>query len=217
MLLYEEYENTIQYPVISVSSQPTLSLVTTAEAKNYLRIDSSITADDSLIGDLLAVSAKFVESQINQVLVETGFVQKQTGGCNTLELVKSPLVGNPVVEYYEKFDSVASLKTISTDFRVVENELHNVNSYWSSGRQGDGYSITYTAGMFTAGSYTSSTDKNLQIIKTAMLRFCAWLYESREEFSGDLSEDNFTQKFSKDVPNGIINSLMPLCDGRNIL
>jgi hypothetical protein len=216
-LFSEIKENIIQCPTIGITSYPTLSLVTTAETKNYLRIDSAITADDSLISDLLVVSAKFVENQINQVLVETEFLQKQTGGCEIIELVKSPLIGTPSIEYYESFDSVASLLTMSTDFRVVGYELFNINNYWKSGRNGDGYNITYKAGMFSASSYTSSTNNSLQIIKTAMLRFCAWLYENREEFSGDLNEDKFYQKYSKDAPNSIKTYLMQLNDGRNIL
>jgi hypothetical protein len=204
--------------ILSLKSAPTLTLVSRTEAKNYLKIDSSITADDTLVDDIIATSQAFVESQINQCLVTQEWIQLQEGGCETFELAKSPIIGNPAIEYYSDFDTVtASTLTVSTDFRVVGDTIYNAGGYFDKCRLGDGYKITYSCGMFTASNYTNSTNPSLKLVKTAMLRFAAWAYENREEFAGDISETDFNIKYSSTVPNGIKNLLMPLNNGKNIL
>ena len=220
-MLYRNNIGTVnekQTPFLVLKTAPTLSLLTRTEAKNYLKIDSSVTADDTLIDDIIVTAQAFVQSQINECIVTQEWIQCQSGGCETIELVKSPIIGNPTVEYYSDFDTVtASTLTVSTDFRVVGDTIYNVDGYFDKYRDGDGYKISYTCGMFTAGNYTSSTNQNLKVLKTAMLRFAAWIYENREEYAGEISELDFTTKYMNNVPNGIKTMLMPLNNGKNIL
>lgn len=205
---------------IELKSAPTLSIVTLGEAKNYLKIDSNITEDDGLISDILTACTAFIEHQTNLCICQQEYIQYQEGGCKEIELVKFPLSGIPAVEYFGTFEATQSVNiTVSDYFRIVGNTLYHIDGSWVRGRKGDGYKITYSAGLFNSSSYTSSNRPELKQFKTALLRLAAWAYENREEYSSEISELDFSQKYSKslDNPTGITNFLKPLNNGYNYL
>ena len=195
---------------LKVTTEPTLSLVSTSEAKNYLKM-SSDTTDDNLVDSLIKASQGIIERELGGIaLITTGYTQYQQGGVDTIELMRSPVIGTPTVSYYDDFATVtATTITATTHFKVVEDELYHVDNYFEAGREGDGYTIVYDAGYFTASNYTTSDDNALGVFKTAILRTVAWLYEQREENVVSIGEGQWNVSYSDELPNGIKRLIMP--------
>lgn len=199
---------------------PTQTIVSLAEARNYLKETSGVTVDDDLITDIVNGSTAVIEKELGGIsLYEQTWKQYQQGGCETIELLRSPIIGTPTVSYYPSFSTVTATNvTATTYFRAVENELYHVDGYWDEGRAGDGYVIEYTTGLFTASNYTSSDNPVLGTFKTAILRTCAWLFEQREEHVGTVNEGQWSVTYdNENLPQGIKRLVMPFCTGRNIM
>lgn len=208
--------NNYQDVKVKMTSAPTLTLVSTDEAKNYLKMSSNDT-DDNLVDDLISASQGILERELGGLaLVTQGITQYQKGGVETIELMREPIIGTPTISYYESFDSTATSLTASS-VRAVQNELYHTDGYFQEGREGDGYVIQYDVGYFTASNYTSSTDPALNTFKTAILRTVAWLYEQREEHVERLGEGNWNVSYSGDLPNGIKRLVMPYHTGKGLI
>lgn len=59
--------------VLKVKTAPAEEPVTLAEAKNHLRVDDGLTADDSLIGVLITAARERVEALTNRAIIDTEF------------------------------------------------------------------------------------------------------------------------------------------------
>ena len=202
---------------LKVTTAPTLTLVSKTEAKNYLKL-SSDTADDDLVEDLISASQGMIERELGGLaLVTTGFTQYQKGGIETIELMREPIIGTPTVSYYSDFSTVTATSLTASSIRAVQNELYHVDGYFDEGRDGDGYTIQYDAGYFTASNYTTSTDPALNVFKTAILRTVAWLYEQREEHVTSSNEGEWSVSYSGELPMGIKRLVMPFSTGRGLI
>ena len=202
---------------LKVTTAPTLTLVSKTEAKNYLKL-SSDTADDDLVEDLISASQGMIERELGGLaLVTTGFTQYQKGGIETIELMREPIIGTPTVSYYSDFSTVTATSLTASSIRAVQNELYHVDGYFDEGRDGDGYTIQYDAGYFTASNYTTSTDPALNVFKTAILRAVAWLYEQREEHVTSSNEGEWSVSYSGELPMGIKRLVMPFSTGRGLI
>ena len=95
--------------------------------------------------------------------------------------------------------------------------MYHIDGYFEQGRKGDGYTIQYDAGYFTASNYTNSTDPALNVFKTAILRTVAWLYEQREEHVVSMKEGQWSVSYAGELPNGIKRLVMPYHTGKNII
>ena len=199
-------------------SGPTVSIVTRSEAKNYLKMGSD-TTDDNLIDDLIKAAITVIERECGGLAIcDQTWKQYCKGGVETIELLRQPVLGVPTVSYYEDFDTVTATNiTYSTYFRVVENELHHVDGFFEQGRDGDGYTITFKTGLFTASDYTSSSRQELQVLKTAICRTIAFLYENREEYVTRVSEGNWSVSYDGNLPIGIKALIMPLHTGKGLI
>jgi uncharacterized phiE125 gp8 family phage protein len=197
---------------------PTLSILTTNEVKNYLKL-SSDTTDNDLVEQLTKAATAIVERECGGLAIcQQTWEQKQQGNCKTIKLMRQPIIGTPSVSYYEDFtDTTATNITYSEYFRIVGNELYHLDDYWERGRDGDGYTITYNAGMFTADNYTDSTDQRLQTMKSIICRIVAYLYENREEYAKSISEGTWKVDYSGELPNGIKILIMPFHTGEGLI
>lgn len=217
--LYDERFNIIQDIKEELVTAPTQTILSRAEAKNYIKA-SSDTTDDSLVDQLIVASTDAIENYLGGLkMYQQTWKQYQQGGCDTIQLMKSPIIGVPTVSYYSDFDTVTATNiTYTTYFRAVVDELYHSDGYWDAGREGDGYIIQYDVGIFTASNYTSSNDPRLNTFKTAIGRTLAFLYENREEYITQVSEGNWKVTYDVDkLPVGVTSLLMPYDTGRNIL
>jgi len=204
------------YKLVRTAS-PTQSIVSSTEAKNYLKVD--LTEDDDLIDSLIDASTSVIERELGgYAIYEQTWTQYQRGGCRTIELLRTPLLSTPTVTYHESFsDTTATTLVSGTDFKSVHDELYHTDGYFDLGRDGDGYTVEYTVGLVTASTVTSSDNPDIQMLKTAILRTVAWLYEQREEHSIDIQEENWRMKYSLKLPNGIRRLLMPFHTGKGLI
>jgi hypothetical protein len=204
--LDKSFRNMPQNIYLSVTAKPTVSILTSVEAKNYCKINNSV--DDSLIDLLIKSSIGSIENVIHKQISKASFSQKQNGGITNIKLLKCPVIGTPTIYFNETFDSTGTLLVSNADFRLVGNVLYHTNDYFIEGRQGDGYSISYDAGLFT-----SSTDDNSMeytIIKNCMLRMVAFLYENRQQYCTNYNEENWAINYNyMDIPVEVKNMLLP--------
>lgn len=206
-------KNTIQNINLTQTSESTATIVSTTEMKNYLKVDYD--TDDDLIDILLLSSQKIIEQQLNMPVVECDYTQTQQGNCEYIDLLKMPVNGVPTVSYYESFDTVTATNiTYSDYFRVVNNRLYHVDSWWNEGRQGDGYTINFKAGMYTTATYTGASVG----LKEVSMRLTAYMYENREEGTSNIKENNWQVNYdwSKD-PVGVKYLLMAYHKGYGII
>lgn len=214
----DERYNILQVPKMVLKTPPTQTLVSKAEAKNYLKL-SSDTTDDTFVEQLIDSATAMIERELGGIaLYHQTWTQYQQGGCETIELMRSPVIGVPTVSYYESFDTVTATNiTYTSHFRTLEDELYHADGYFDAGREGDGYKIEYDVGMFTASNYTSSSDPRLDTFKTAICRTIAYLYENREEHIDSISEGNWKVTYDKQLPQGIKRLIMPFHSGRGLI
>jgi hypothetical protein len=214
---YSKYK-VIQKAKLKLATAPTLSIVSTQEAKNYLKVNDD-TEDNDLITHLIKSSQGIIEKELGNIaLTPQTWIQYQTGGVETIELLVSPIIGIPTVSYFQDFNTVtASDITYSTSFRNIDNDLYHADGYWEKGRDGDGYTITFVAGKYTNSNYLTSNEAELQTFKIAILRTIAWLYEQREEHVTDIKEGNWSVSYDGNLPVGIKRLLMPYHSGRGLI
>lgn len=199
--------NTPQNVSIECIVKPTLTILTTDEAKNYIKVSHSV--DDSLIRTLIEASESACENIIHKILYNSSYTQKQNGGLEEITLFKTPILTNPTLTYYENFTSAGTILTLNTDYRLVDNKLYHSDNYFIEGRKGDGYKIEYGAGMFT-----SSVDNNsmeYSCVKTFLARNVAFLYENRQIYCTNFNEENWSISYNyADTPMEIKSILNPL-------
>lgn len=203
-----------QNTTLKQTSTPTLTIVSSTEMKNYLKVDS--TDDDDLINVITLASQKAIETQLGGTpIIECDFEQRQRGGCKNIKLLRQPVNGIPTVSYYESFNTVtASNITYSTHFRNVNETLISVDGWFETGRDKDGYTIAFKAGMYDSSNYDSADEG----LKMAVKRISGYLYENREEGAIDVSEANWKVKYSwEDDPMGVKYLLMPFNEGYGIM
>jgi hypothetical protein len=168
---------------------------------------------------LIKAAQGIIEVELGGVaLYEQTITQKQQGNCKVIELMREPVIGVPTVSFYSNFDdTIAANVTYSTYFRNIGTQLLNVNGYWERGRDGDGYTITYKAGMFTASNVTNSQDPKLGAFKVAMLRLIARMYEQREEGTTDVKEGNWSISYDDKAMFDIRKLIMPFHSGKTLI
>lgn len=193
---------------LEIVTEPTLTILSSTETKNYLKVDHS--TDDTLIADLIKSAQSFLETETGLAICPQTWRQLEVGGCDTIELIKQPVISVDEVKYFDDFEEMTgSLLTVSVDFRLAGNILIHEDAYWEQQRDMDGYKIKYTAGLFTSSNYTSSTDLRLSTFKICGLRFIAWLYENREMYCTEINE-SFSIKYDfNKIPQDIIRMLRP--------
>lgn len=205
--LDKSLRNSIQTEVVECTLKPTVSILTVAEAKSYIKINH--TNDDSLISTIIKNSCHTIENTIHNVIYKSAYTQKQRGGCYDIKLMKCPILGTSTVTYYESFSSTGTVLTLGTDYRRVDNILYHVNDYFVEGRRGDGYKIDYEAGLFTSAADDNSMEYT--IVKNVMFRLSAFLYENRQQYCTQFNEENWAISYNYvDIPLEIKSMLMPL-------
>lgn len=201
-----KYQETSIFDSNNITHEP----VDLEEMKNYLKID--YTTDDDLIESLIKGARKQIEDELGGVaIVQRSFVQKQTGGLQRIELLRQPVQTMTSVNFFEYYESTG---TLITDYRRVNNLLYHKDGFWQTGRDADGYVITYTAGMVADNG---QSHQNIpRGIRSAIERVVAYLYENREDFATSLSEGNLSITYDKSMRRDINLLLMPFHTGKGM-
>jgi uncharacterized phiE125 gp8 family phage protein len=93
------------------TTPPTIEPVTLAEAKLHLKIESSVTADDSLISTLITAAREWCEGYQNRAYIEQSITLKLDEFQDIIYLPRSPLISITSIKY---LDSNGSEQTLST-------------------------------------------------------------------------------------------------------
>ena len=106
-----------------------LTVITLARAKNYLRIDSTLTDDDAEITSMINASLRYIEKRTNHIM----YVQEKTyiGKCN-VKVYDYPINSittdpNPFVELFSLYTVYIDVETVTLNVgygaNLVPDEL----------------------------------------------------------------------------------------------
>ena len=161
-----------------VSSEGTTEPITLAEAKLHLKIETAVTEDDALIGDIITVARRKVEKDTNRKLVPTVFILYEDCFPDYFELWKLPVTAISSVQY---IDSDGATQTVSSDTYVTDIvsepariALDDSNSWPTPATRINSVLVNFTGGYATAADAPEP-------LKQAMLLLIGQFYENREQ------------------------------------
>ena len=163
------------FQVTSISS---VALLTTAEAKSHLRIESSVTADDTLIDNLIQAARESAEIFTNRYFITTTITQYGDKWDDLATLFKSLVSSVTDIKYY---DNDNSLQTLATSVYLSDLAhqparigLKPSQSFPTLADRISAIECTYIVG------YGTSTAKVPEAIRQAVLLTVGNLYENRQ-------------------------------------
>ena len=186
-------------------SYTTATLISVSVAKDFLKV--GYTTDDTLIETILKTSEFICENIIHKSIQAKSFEQYMDGYdyannkyLTKINLLNSPIVGTPTATIYELYDSTGDA---FTNFRIVDNVMYPNAGYFTKAREGDGYKIEFDCAI--------SNEQELEVIKNVILRQSAYLYENREMYLIQHSEENWSVNYDlNNVPMEFKRILAPL-------
>jgi len=159
----------------TVHTASTVQVVTTAEAKNHLKIDSS--ADDTLIDNLIKSATQLSEDYTNRFFTDTVITQYGTTFADIKELYKSTVSSITNIKYY---DTLNSLRTLDSDVYYLNNSIQPAQislslnqSYPNLADRENAVECKYTVG------YGSAASDVPEAIKQAILLTVGNWYNNR--------------------------------------
>ena len=164
------------YRSLKVNTLATNPLFTTAEAKDFLKVDT--TADDTLIDNLIKAATQSCEEYTNQYFIDTLVTQYSDNWLEVYRLYKSPVSSITSVKYYDTNDS---LQTLASSNYILDNASKPARI----GLAVDGTlpslsdRINAVAVQYTVGYGTASTDVP-EAIRQAVLITIGNFYENRQ-------------------------------------
>ncbi len=178
---------------LTVTVAPASEPISTAEAKEWLRIDTADSSQDNVLDILITGIRKRVENALNRTLINTTY---------SLELNSDEMIG--MVELQRgPVSSITSLKTYNDSSGSEVSTTVNATNYQLIGshllvERNDGWDIdrTYRAGtvVYVAGYGASSTDVPYDI-RIALLEMLALRYERRGDEERDEIKSREDQLF----------------------
>jgi hypothetical protein len=188
---------------LSVTTAPSATPITLAEAKSFLRIDTS--DEDALINTLIGAARDFAEEYTGRTLINTTYKLSLDGFIEDQVPIKEGLYQAPYMNFYKRYiplarpplSSVTSVKTFTDDDTesTFASSKYYVDTQRNPGRivlrdgetwptdlrVANAIEITYVAG------YGSATSDVPQAIKVGMREHITYLYEHRGEVEPNLA------------------------------
>ena len=103
---------------VKVSTASTTPLFTTAQAKDFLKVDTS--ADDTLIDNLVTAATESCQEYTNRYFIDTVLTQYSDNWDGLKSLYKAPVSSVTHIKYYDENDS---LQTWSSSNYIVDTSL----------------------------------------------------------------------------------------------
>lgn len=141
-------------------SGPDVELVTLAEAKKQLRIESDFTDDDEQIERLIKSAREHVEEYTDRAFVEQRLQMRWAGFPAALTLRRPPIIAIESVAYIDNNGAEQLVDpagyTVNIDARQPMI-VPSYGNYWPGGRvQPGAITVTYHAGYVSSGSPTDA-------------------------------------------------------------
>jgi len=161
----------------AVDTAATTAILTTAEAKTHLKVDT--TADDDYIDNLISAATESAQIFTNRYFINSTIIQYGDTWSDIATLFKSPVSSVDEITYY---DSDNSLETLATSVYLTDVNhqparigLKPNQSFPSLADRISAVIVEYTVG------YGSSAANVPEGIKEAVLLTVGNLYENRQE------------------------------------
>ena len=174
---------------LTTTSAPAVEPVTTAEAKEYLRIDSSDDSQNAILAILIKAARTRVEEYLRRSLITRTYSWEMNGDDmrDRIEIPRPPVQSVTSLTIYEE-DS-AGVETSYTEaaenWQLVEaSYLKHRNDGWEVNRMDRAGTLVYVAGYGDA-----STDIPADILMVIFRLLALW-YERR----GDENRDYVTER-----------------------
>ena len=178
---------------LTLTTPPVKQPVTSAEVKDWIRMDSGDTSQDSVITTLIAAATRLAERTIMRSLISQTW---------TWEMDSDDARASRVYFWMPTVNSITSFKTWSSDgetettvdsgdYELVEGLfMVRRNDGWEVNRRDRAAQLIYKAGPYTDESDTPDD------IKLAILKMVATHYEMRQNsvvgtIVADLTEDAY--------------------------
>lgn len=164
------------YRSLKVNTLATNPLFTTADAKDFLKVDT--TADDDLIDNLIKAATQSCEEYTNQYFMDTLVTQYSDNWLEVYRLYKSPVSSITHIKYYDTNDS---LQTLASSNYILDDASKPARI----GLAVDGTlpsladRINAVEVKYTVGYGTSSTDVPEGIRQAVLMTIGNW-YENRQ-------------------------------------
>jgi len=160
-----------------ITSDPTTPLLTTAEAKTHLKVDT--TADDTYIDNLISAATQSAEKFTNRFFINTDLKQYGDTWSDIATLFKSPVSSVTHIKYYDNDNTLQTLATsvYLTDLvhQPARISLKPNQSLPTLADRDSAVEVSYVVGY---GSAASSVPDG---IKQAVLLSIGNWYENRQE------------------------------------
>lgn len=161
---------------LKVNTLATNPLFTTADAKDFLKVDT--TADDTLIDNLIKAATQSCEIYTNRYFLDTLVTQYADKWVDIENLYKSPVSAITHIKYYDSDDSLQTLAgtvylldEVSQPARIG---LKPNQSYPNIANRINAIEVKYTVGYGTAASSVP------EAIRQAVLITIGNWYENRQ-------------------------------------
>lgn len=193
------------------NAPPTNHPVTVDEAKLFCKVDT--TDDDDVFEILLHAAVKEIENECGGLaIVKRTFTQKQTGGIEFIELMRSPVVSITSMTYALGFTDTPS--SITSDVRLSGDNVFHEDGYFKQGRSGDGYVTTFVAGLVDDTNQAHLDAPS--VLRNAILRLIAYYYENRQEFAKSYNENQWSVQYAG-MPENIKRMVMTYHTGKALI
>ena len=173
---------------LTVTVAPASEPISTAEAKEWLRVDTADTSQDNVLAILITGIRKRVENALNRTLINTTYSLELNSDemLGTIEIQRGPASSiTSLTTYDDSSGSEVSTVVTSTNYQLVGSHLVvDRNDGWDVNR-------TFRAGtlVYVAGYGASSTDVPYDL-RMALLEMLALRFERR----GDEDRDAVTTR-----------------------
>tara|TARA_R100001244_G_scaffold86573_2_gene66095 strand:+ start:649 stop:1245 length:597 start_codon:yes stop_codon:yes gene_type:complete len=167
---------------LSLVTGTTNQIVTTAEAKTFLKVDNS--ADDSLIDRYILMASTYLEQYTNRSFLDSSWqlsLDESDVTGTSIELPRAPLSSVTSVSYFE---SDGTEQTFSTDNYTVDITQQPGRIFIAQGgswptdmRSNKAMLIEFVAGWGAAIADVDSFYKNM--VQTAVLTLVGSMYDNR--------------------------------------
>lgn len=173
---------------LTVTSAPGVEPISTTEAKEWLRIDSSDTSQDNVLAILIKGARQTVEDYLRRALITQtiSFEMSSDDMIQYIEIPRPPVQSiTSLTTYDDASGSEASTVVDSSNYQLVEKTLLvERNDGWDVNRADRAGTLVYVAGYGDAGSDVPFD------VRLAILQIVALRYERR----GDESRDFVTNR-----------------------
>ncbi len=176
---------------LTVSVAPSVEPITTAEAKEWLRIDTSDTSQDAVLAIVIKGVRQLLEESLNRTLIDTTYAYEMHGRdmVSPISLPKPDVQSITSLTTYEDVSGSETPTVVaSSDYQLTGGQyLVERNNGWTINREYRAGTLVYVAGYGAAGSNVP------QDIIAAMLEIIALRWENRGDYGNFVSRTDNTE------------------------